>query len=248
MMRRTVGVLLTIGLICAVSCTRQKQQEQSRDTKQLQHEQSAECGSLARVPYHDFELLICGNGDQFTADKEKQWTGDGIKIYKQQGKEKTLLRDFAETALGSSYGVTIETKDDSLMITISSDDYPDWKVAPLFTEVIRLDSGVSTITPLVPVLPYDPKTVEKLWADIDKNESDMFSGQAQEDTHFQTFFDLAYTNLFKLRNYAFHNPEEVEKKLKDLRKWDWNDGEVAEVYSQILSQVSYMKGKQVILK
>ena len=247
-MGKMVGVLLAFGLICAVSCTRQKQQEQARDSKQIQHEQSAECGSLARVPYHDFELLICGNGDQFTADKEKQWTGDGIKIYKQRGKEKTLLRDFAETAFGSIHGVTIEAKNDSLIITVDSEDYPEWKVKPLFTETIRLDTGASTITPLVPVPPYDPKTAEKLWADINKNESDMFPGQAQEDTHFQKFFDLAYTNLFKLRNYAFHNPEEVERKLKGLRRWDWNDGEVAEVYSEILSQVSYMKGKQVILK
>lgn len=246
-MRRTIGVLLVFSLICGVSCSRQKQAAQSINANQKQYEQSAECSSLAKVPYKYFEIVICSNGDQFTSEKEKQWSGDNIKIYKQKGKEKTLLRDLAETAFGSTSGVTIEAKNDSLLITLDSEDYPDWKAQPLFTENIRLDTGAATITPLVPIPAYDQKTVEKLWAEINKNEADMFPGQSQENAH-QKFFDLAYTNLFKLRDYAFRNPQEIEKKLKALRKWDWNDGEVAEVYSQILSQVSYMMGKQVVLK
>jgi len=246
-MRRMIGVLMVICLICGVSCTRQKQDAQSINAKQKQYEQSAECSSVAKIPYKEFEIVICSNGDQFTSENEKQWSGDNIKIYKQKGKEKTLLRDFAETAIGSTSGVTIEAKNDSLLITIDSEDYPDWTARPLFTETISLATGVASITPLVPVPVYDQKIVEKLWVEIDKNETDMFPNQAREDAH-QKFFDLAYTNLFKLRDYAFRNPQDIEKKLKALRKWDWNDGEVAEVYSQILSQVSYMMGKQAVLK
>jgi hypothetical protein len=242
-----IGALLVISLIIGVSCTRQKQDSQSINANQKQNEQSAECSSDGEVPYKDFEIVICSNGDQFTSEKEKQWSGDNIKIYKQKGKEKTLLRDFAETAFGSTSGVAIEAKNDSLLITIDSEDYPDWTAQPLFTENISLDTGAASITPLVPVPVYDQKIVEKLWAEINKNEADMFPSQSREDAH-QKFFDLAYTNLFKLRDYAFRNPQEIEKKLKALRKWDWNDGEVAEVYSQILSQVSYMMGKQVVLK
>jgi hypothetical protein len=200
-----------------------------------------------KLPYKDFEIFICSKGGQFTSEKEKQWSGDSIKIYKKKGNEKTLLRDFAETTFGSTSGVTIEAKNEALLITIDSEDYPDWKAQPLLTENIRLDTGAATITPLVPVPAYDQKAVEKLWAEINKNEADMFPGQSREAAH-QKFFDFAYTNLFKLRDYAFRNPQEIEKKLKDLRKWDWNDGEVAEVYSQILSQVSYLIGKQVVLK
>lgn len=237
MTRGTLWVFVFFCLICASSCS-----------KPQTFDRSAECRALAKLPYNDFEITICSTGDRFASEKMGQWSGDNIKIFKQRGKEKKLLRDFSETAFGSTYGVYIEAKDKTIEITIFSDQFPGWDVVPLFTEVINLDTGVSTITPLVPVPQYDKRDVEKLWADINKREEDMFPGKSREDTHFQYFFDLAYGNLFKLRDYAFRNPEAIEKRLKDLRKWDWIDGEVAEVYSQILSQVSYMKGKQMVLK
>lgn len=246
-MRRIIGVLLVICLICGVSCTRQTQDSQSTNENQKQFEQSSDCNSLAKFPHKDTEIVICSNGEQFTSEKKKRWSGDNIKIYKEKGGQKTLLRDFTETTFGSTSGVTIEATEDTLLITIDSEDYPDWTARPLFTESISLDTGVSIITPLVAIPDYDQKVVEMLWAAINKNEADMFPGQSPVDAHGK-FFDLAYPNLFKLRDYAFRNPLEIEKRLKDLRRWDWNDGEVAEVYSQILSQVSYMMGKKVVLK
>jgi len=36
--------------------------------------------------------------------------------------------------------------------------------------------------------------------------------------------------------------------MKRLAKWDWNDGEVAEVYSAIFNVVSYIEGKKTELK
>lgn len=236
MTRKTLWVIAFLCITGAVSCT--KPQQDGR---------SAECKAMVRLPYKDFEVVICSRGDRFTSGKRGEWSGDNIKIFRQRGKDKVLLRDFEETVFGSTYGVNIEAKDAGLAVTIFSDHFPDWEVVSLFTEVINPETGVSTITPLVPVPPYDAHAVEKLWADINKLEEDMFSGEPREDAH-RKFFDLAYGNMFKLRDYAFHNPEAVEKRLKDLRKWDWNDGEVAEVYSQILSQVSYIKGKQVVLK
>jgi hypothetical protein len=202
---------------------------------------------MARWPYKDFEVVICSNGNGLGSEKPGEWSGDNITIFKQKGKEKTLLRDFTETAFGSTYGVTIEAKAKGLAVTVDSDRFPGWDVIPLFTEYIDLDTGVSTITPRISVPVYDAQDVDRLWAAINKREEDMFPGELREDAHGK-FFDLVYNNLFRLRDYAFRNPDAVEKKLNDLRKWDWNDGEVAEVYSQVRSQVSYMKGKHVVLK
>lgn len=235
-MRGTLWVIVFLCFTSAVSCTEPQQ-----------YERTAECNYLARWPYKDFEVVICSNGNGLASGKPWQWSGDNIKIFKQKGKKKTLLRDFSKTAFGSIYGVDVEARDKGLAVTIDSDRFPGWDVVPLFTEEINLDTGVSTITPLIAVPPYDAQDVDRLWAAINKSEENMFPGESREDSHWK-FFDLAYGNLFKLRDYAFRNPEEIEKRLKKLRKWDWNDGEVAEVYSQILSQVSYMKGKQVVLK
>lgn len=248
MTRRSFWLILLLCAACPVSCTKeQKQNEGSSAVQPTQFERTAECNALAKWPYKDLTLLVCGNGEALTSEKAGAWSGDNIKLYRQRGSERVLIRNFEDTVFGSTYGVLVEATEKGVAVTVSGDRLPEWDVEPVFREEIDLATGASGITPLVPVPDYDAEDVEKLFAAINNREEEVFPGRSPEDAHGK-FLELVYGNLFKLRDYGFRNPRAIEAKLMELRKRDWNDGEVAEVFAQLLSQVSYLKGKQVAVK
>lgn len=238
MRRHSLLILLFLLVTALVSC--EKPQQQVR-------EQADECAGMAKWPYRDFDLIICSMGEGLSSVRKGQWSGDSIRLFRQKGKDRVLLRDFSETTFGATSGVNIEAEDVSLAVTVFSDTLPDWEAVPLYTEEIDLATGNGIITPLIPVPRYDAQEVARLAAAINKREEEMFPAGSGEDTHGK-FLDLVYGNLFKLRDYGFGNPEAIEKKLLSLSECEWNDGEIAEVFSDLLSQVSYMKGKKISLK
>lgn len=142
--------------------------------------------------------------------------------------------EFIAQADEFGFGVDYKLAKDILKITSYFDTYPDFKPVQFFVDSIDL-SKIPATHDRRPI--YTPKLVSK--EEIVKDISFLKIGEATYRKLYQRKYGPAvlYEHLFKLRDYAFSDPVKVAEYLKKMEDYWWNDGEVAEVFSNIQRDV-----------
>ncbi len=198
---------------------------------------SEECEHSYKWKVKDYHIEFCAVSTSFNSAGPGKWAGSAFKIYKLWNHRKKLIKDFSENNF-TYLELQVAIKGTELFITVPTDRPSDWKSIPLFTEKVNLDTDATTIYPLVKLPRYNEKLIEQLIREIDN--VDFYDKN--------TFLKVVYTNFFKLRDFAFYEPSKIEAKLRIFEKRGWNDGEVSEIYNEIMRQIEYIKGKKIVIE
>jgi hypothetical protein len=196
-----------------------------------------DCGHISKLRIKGNEIVICSRGDFFSA-KGNIIKGDGLVIYQRIGNSLKQLRDLTDVSPTLEEVVTVITDGIRIMkITVTSSELPDWNTVPLFDEIFDFAIKSSTIRPLRKIRKFDMKDAERRFLEINKSRDEIFENSKKTG---RDYLSVIYEYLFILRDYAFSKPALIGEYYKKLQQLDWLDGEVAEEFSILYSQVSYI--------
>ncbi len=196
-----------------------------------------DCGHISKLSIKRNELIVCSRGELFSA-KGNTIKGDSLVIYQRIGNDVRQLRDLTGVSPTMEEVVTVKTDNiRRVTITVLSSEFPAWKSVPLFEEVFDFDTKTSTIRSLRKTQKFDMKAAESRFLEINKSHDEILKKSKKMGRDYSSFL---YGNLSRLRDYAFSNPSLIETFFKKLQHLDWVDGEVAEVFSTLYAQVSYV--------
>lgn len=248
-------VILALACLCAVGCSEEKRPGTKTNAKATTAQEirlivvspEHKCRWVVEFPGKEYDIVLCSIGEVFVKESATDYSGDGIRVLKRSAGQVTAIRRLDELD-SSQIPFRVEILSDQqnnpakAKITVASDEYPDWKPAPLFAEEVDLTTGTATVRILKAVRRFDSRDVAKRFAEINVS-LDEIDRRAKKMNLSRD--GLIYGHLLALRDYGFWEPALIEGHFSSLGHWDWNDGEVAEVAASLKAQVAYMKGKRV---
>jgi len=183
------------------------------------------------------KLLICYFGSKPEIKKNGWVSVTGVSFHRlMKGLNKRVEFIVQEDEYG--IGIDYKVKETILNILWYIETYPGFRSTPFFSEKINIDSN-NIIKNYHIVYKYNQYSEKEI---ADSVKFLRLGEKEYRKLYFNNYGPgKIYSELFKLRDYAFKDPEFIELELKKMENYWWCDGEMAEVLEGIQNNVMMIK-------